>query len=227
MLQEIQNPSRIDGDAIFTLGLTVLVSALSLGAANLFALRRVVEVGGLRVDPQHASSPLLVPGQPLIEQRPDPDFELRLRRAAALAALDPGHLILILGGVTGDARVSEAAAGARFLRSLPNGGALRIELECASRDTLTNLRNVRTVLQQRSGGPAATLISNRYHLARIGLLAESLGICHRLWPAEERFAPSPRLWPTLMRESLFYLWFVVGKGWATLTGNTRMLARVT
>ena len=83
------------------------------------------------------------------------------------------------------------------------------------------------MLKRRSSGMVATLISNRYHLARIGLIASSLGIAYRLWPAEDRFAPALRLWPTLIRESVFYLWFVVGKGWATLTGNTRMLARVT
>jgi uncharacterized SAM-binding protein YcdF (DUF218 family) len=227
MSQETQDPSRIDRDALLTLGLTLLVSLLSLGAANLFALSRVVSAARVRVDIRDASPLILVPGKRLIGQRPDADFESRLRRAAALSALHPGHRILILGGVTGDARISEAEAGARFLRSLPNGDTLRIELESASRDTLTNLRNVRPLLAQCPGGLSATLISNRYHLARIGLIAASLAIGHRLWPAEERFAPGPRLWSTLVRESMFYLWFVVGKGWARLTGNARMLGRIT
>jgi hypothetical protein len=109
--------SRIDGDTIFTLGLTLVVSLLSLGAANLFALHRVVSAARVRVDPRDTSPLVLVPGKRLIDQRLDLDFELRLRRAAALSSL--------------------------------------------------------------------------------------------------------------VRESLFYLWFVVGKGWATLTCNTLMLARVT
>lgn len=227
MLQETQDPSGIDRDAILTLGLTVLVSLLSLGAANLFALYRVVSVARIRVDPRDASPLILVPGKRLIGQHPDADFESRLRRAAALSALDPGHPILILGGVTGEAPISEAEAGARFLRSLPNGASLRIELESASRNTLGNLRNVRALLERHSNGMAATLISNRYHLARVGLIASSLGIVNRPWPAEERFDAGPRLWPTLARESLLYLWFVVGKRWAILTGNTRMLSRIT
>ncbi len=221
------DPSPIDRDALFTVCLTLLVSLLTLGAANLWALYRVVAAARARPDPGMASTLILVPGKRLVEGRPDADFERRLLGAAALSALDPRHLILILGGVTGDARVSEAAAGARFLRELPNGGSLRIELESDSRDTLTNLRNVRELLARRSGGTQATLISNRYHLARIGLIAESLKIGHRLWPAEERFAPGAALWPALLRESFFYLWFLVGKGWATLTRNARMLGRVT
>jgi uncharacterized SAM-binding protein YcdF (DUF218 family) len=222
-----RDPSPLDRDALFTFALTLLVSLLTLGIANLFALYRVLAAARLRTDPGSASPLLLVPGKRLIGERPDCDFALRLRRAAALSAQDPGHLILILGGITGEAQVSEAAAGARYLRALPNGGALHIELESASRDTLTNLRNVRELLARRPGGPPATLISNRYHLARIGLIADSLRIGHRLWPAEERFAPDAALWPVLLRESFFYLWFLVGKGWARLTRNARMLGRVT
>jgi uncharacterized SAM-binding protein YcdF (DUF218 family) len=220
-----RNP--FDRDAALTLGLTLLASLLTLGIANLFALYRVVRATRVRADPSGTSGLILVPGKRLIGERPDADFERRLRCAAALSALDPSHPILILGGFTGAARVSEAAAGAHFLHSLPNGDALRIELESASRDTLTNLRNVRALLQRSPGAIDVTLISNRYHLARIGLIATSLGIRHRLWPAEERGVPGAAPWSALLRESLFYLWFLVGKGWARLTRNGRMLARVT
>ena len=223
----MQGPSRIDWDAWLTFGLTLALSLLSLGAANLIALSRVISVARARPDPREASPLILVPGKRLVAGRPDADFEARLRRALGLSAQQPDHLILILGGVTGAAQDSEAAAGARFLRSLPGGEGLRIELESASRDTLTNLRNVRALLQRRMPSSGAVLISNRYHLARIGLIAASLGIGHRLWPAEDRFVSRVALWPVLLRESYFYLWFVVGKGWATWTRNRRMLARVT
>lgn len=222
-----QDPSALDRDALLTVGLTLLVSLCSLGIANLFAIRRVVETARMPVDPSEASPLLLVPGKRLVGERPDGDFELRLRRAAVLSIRHPGHRILILGGVTGDSQLSEAEAGAEFLRSLSGSSTLRIELESASRDTLTNLRNVRDLLRGRPGSVPATLVSNRYHLARIGLIADSLGIVHRLCPAEDRFVPRAALWPVLVRESFFYLWFRVGKGWATLTRNARMLARVT
>lgn len=222
-------PDRVstDWDALLTFTLTLLVSLGTLGIANLLALSRVVSTARVRLAEIETGRLLLVPGKRLVDGRPDGDFEYRLRRAAELSAHQPNHRILILGGVTGNAPVSEAAAGARFIRSLPDGESLHVELESTSRDTLTNLRNVRDMLRQRPDDTDAILISNRYHLARIGLIADSLGIAHRLCPAEHRFGNALTLWPVLLRESFFYLWFVVGKGWAILTRNRRMLERVT
>jgi uncharacterized SAM-binding protein YcdF (DUF218 family) len=216
-----------DWDAILTLTLTLFVSLGTLGTANLLALSRVVSTARVRLAEMDTGSLLLVPGKRLVDGRPDGDFECRLRRAAGLSAHQPNHLILILGGVTGNSPVSEAAAGARFIRSLPNGESLRVEQESASRNTLTNLRNVRDMLRYRLNDTDTILISNRYHLARIGLIANSLGIAHRLCPAEDRFGNAWTNWPALLRESFFYLWFVVGKGWAILTRNRRMLKRIT
>jgi uncharacterized SAM-binding protein YcdF (DUF218 family) len=222
-------PDRVstDWDALLTFTLTLLISLGTLGIANLLALSRVVSTARVRLAEIETGRLLLVPGKRLVDGRPDGDFEYRLRRAAELSAHQPNHRILILGGVTGNAPVSEAAAGARFIRSLPDGESLHVELESTSRDTLTNLRNVRDMLRYRPDATDVILISNRYHLARIGLIADSLGIAHRLCPAEDRCGNALTLWPVLLRESFFYLWFVVGKGWAILTRNRRMLERVT
>lgn len=225
----LPTPDRVstDWDAILTLTLTLLVSLCTLGTANLIALSRVVSAARVRFVEIETGRLLLVPGKRLVDGRPDGDFECRLLRAAGMSVRQPNHLILILGGMTGNAPVSEAAAGAQFIRSLPNGESLRVELESASRDTLTNLRNVRDMLRYRPDDRDAILISNRYHLARIGLIADSLGIAHRLCPAEDGFGRVVTTSPVLLRESFFYLWFVVGKGWAILTRNRRMLERVT
>lgn len=167
MSPETQDPSRIDRDAIVTLGLTLLVSLLTLGSANVFALYRVVSAARTRAHPRDASPLILAPGKRLIGQHPDADFESRLRAAAALSALDPGHPIVILGGVTGDARISEAEAGARFLRDLSKGGTLRIELESDSRDTR----------------PICAMCANCWHVALAG--------CPRPW------SPTATTWRVL------------------------------
>jgi uncharacterized SAM-binding protein YcdF (DUF218 family) len=159
--------------------------------------------------------------------RPDSDVAARLHRAAGLAARPPGGGILILGGVTGAAGIGEAEAGLRFLRALPGGDGLSILCESQSQDTLANLRNARGLLASRAPGAPVTLISNRYHLARIGLIAESLGIAHRLCPAESQPDWGWGRWPRLLGEAFYCLWFEVGRGWARLTRNRRMLARVT
>ena len=222
---ESQGP--IDWDLILTFALTLCVILLTGGTAWLFALGRVLQTARTGAALAPDGEWLLVPGKRLVADRPDGDFRERLRRAADLAGCPPRHPILILGGRTGAARISEAEAGETFLRSLPEGEGLRVHLEAASQDTLTNLRNVRELLGHRAPGASVTLISNRYHLARLGLIAESLGLRPRLYPAEPVLAHD---WTTrrhLLRESLFYLWFNVGKGWATLIRSRRMLARVT
>lgn len=57
--------------------------------------------------------------------------------------------------------------------------------------------------------------------------ARSLGLCYRLEPAEACLGLDPATLGRLAIESWFYLWFNVGKHWAKVTGNRRMLERVT
>lgn len=224
----VERIRKIDWDGVFTFGLAVLVVLVTIGGALVVALRRVVATAKIRVGDDEASAQLVVPGKRLVGDGPDSDFRIRLRCAATLARMDDRSRIVVLGGVTAGSTVSEAAAGEAFLRSLPGGGRLRIVRESASRDTLTNLRNLRDILANGSSfsGPL-TLISNRYHLARLGLIADSLGIEHLLWPAENGFQVDLSMIATLVREAMFLLWFGVGKKWAVATRNRRMLARVT
>lgn len=218
---------RVDWDGVFTFALTLVVVLLSAGIAYLATAARVLRTARAGTPSAGDGDWLLVPGKRLKDGRPDRDFAARLRRAAALGTEPPGHPILILGGRTDGSDLSEAVAGAAFLRGLPQGERLRVHLEADSLDTLTNLRNVRELLDRWAPGAPLLLVSNRYHLARLGLLAASLGLRYRLCPAESRL---PRDWSTarhLLTESLYCLWFQVGKGWATLIRSRRMLARVT
>jgi len=218
----------IDWDGLFTFGLTVVVIVGTLGAALIVAVQRVMTVARMRVDNEKVTELLIVPGKRLVQDRPDRDYRARLRRAAMLSQAKDHRRILILGGKTANSAISEAEAGEIFLRSLPGAGDLSILLESASRNTLTNLRNVRDLLSNSLNcNGRVTLISNRYHLARLGLIADSLGLAHLLWPAEDGLRLNATLALTLVREALFWLWFRVGKRWALLTRNVRMLARVT
>jgi uncharacterized SAM-binding protein YcdF (DUF218 family) len=227
MPQRTKDSPPIDWDAILTLGLTLALLLLTLGGALIAPLRQVLRAS--RTPAVGLADPgpwLLVPGKRLVNDRPDRDFTARLRAAATLAGRHPGCTILILGGVTGRSTVSEAAAGERFLRSLPEGTRLRVRQEADSRDTLTNLRNARDVLASTASGLPVVVVSNRYHLRRIGLIASSLRIQHRFVPAETTLARGPGTWGRLLVESFYCLWFGVGKGWARRTRNRRMLARV-
>lgn len=110
---------------------------------------------------------------------------------------------------------------------------MNILLEQQSADTLTNLRNLRVLLEGLEHGPGRdarrlTLITNRYHLARVGLMAASLGLeFHRCAAEDKAQALRPGKLGDWLREALFINWFITGKLWARLTRNQRMLARVT
>lgn len=216
----------IDWDGLGTFALTLLLGAAAVGVPFILALLWVFRVGlGPAAGP--VDGPLVVFGKRLLEDQPDADYRARLTTAAALAARHPGQPIIILGGRTGTAQLSEAQAGARWLRSLPDGAALHIMLEQRSGDTLTNLRNLRELLAG-TDPPPLTMISNRYHLARLAQIAASLGLAHRLFGAESISAAlrpvALRRWPL---EAFYVTWFATGKLWAGLTRNRRMLARVT
>ena len=224
-------PARVEGafdwDALITFCLTVVFGLSTLGLPYLLSLYRVVREAVVDTRGREATGLLLILGKRLVDNRPDPGFRARLTRGAALASSQPSHLLIILGGVTGDAQISEAQAGERYLRSHYRDAALNILLEQGSRDTLMNLRNVRDMPHPGVGDAEATLVSSRYHLARIGLIAENLGIAHRLWPAEECFVPNADTVLAVFTEAFYVLWFVTGRGWARMTRNRRMLARVT
>jgi uncharacterized SAM-binding protein YcdF (DUF218 family) len=216
----------IDWDGLGTFALTMLVGAATAGLPFLIAAARVLRVG-LGTADGAGSDLLVVFGKRLVQDRPDRDYRARLTTAARLAAGRAQHRILILGGRTGDASLTEAEAGERLLRTLPGGERLNIDLEQGSGDTLTNLRNLRELLAGTDLRPL-TLITNRYHLARVAQMAASLGLAHRCCAAEGVGAALRPSWLARWPLEAFYVaWFATGKLWATLTRNRRMLARVT
>jgi uncharacterized SAM-binding protein YcdF (DUF218 family) len=218
--------SRIDWDNLGTLALTLLVGIVGAGLPFVVALVRVIAVG-LRAGTGPATDLIVVFGKRLVNDQPDRDYRIRLATAARLAAARQGSRILLLGGRTGNARLSEAEAGEQLLRALPEGASLSIGLEQASRDTLTNLRNLRTLLAETQTREPLTLISNRYHLARLGQMANSLGLSYRLCAAASITPWSRSVLPhRWLLESFYVTWFATGKLWARLTRNRRMLARV-
>ena len=223
----LNHSTTIDWDGVFTLALTVFINIVSVGLPFAIAVVWVVAIG-LSTKTSPATDALVVFGKRLVHDLPDADYRVRLNTAVELATDRPGSRIVILGGRTGSAQLTEAAAGERLMRSLAGTHELTITLEQASADTLTNLRNVRDLLTEFAPREPLTLISNRYHLARVGQMATSLGLTHRLCPAEGvwcalRSTPSYR-W---LLEGFYVAWFATGKQWARLTRNRRMLARVT
>lgn len=220
------DPERgaVDWDGLVTFLLTLLLLTLTLGIPLLVSLRTVYRTA-VSVAATTTAVQLLIFGKQLRNEQIDNDYRLRLLKAAELMHENSDRRLLLLGGIAGEDRISESAAGERFL--IASGiEAPRMSREAQSQNTLENLRHARDLLPGGVEEPVA-LISNRYHLARIHTIAESLGIRHQLCAAESHFHFSWRLLPRLLIEAGYTLWFLTGKRWARLIHSQRMLDRVT
>jgi len=216
----------IDWDGLWTLLLSLLVIAIT-AAIPLFLtylhVLRTARNSSCRTD---SCSSCFVFGKKLVNGSVDDEYRLRLEKALQLIYEQPKHLVLLLGGITSAGDPSEAASGLLYLQQhgLPEQSNIRLEEQ--SKNTLDNLQNARQMLQREQIDRVA-LISNRYHLARCQLIANSLKIKHTLCAAEPvLIINTVTLWKLLI-EAAYIHWFVVGKNWARLIGNKRMLGRVT
>jgi vancomycin permeability regulator SanA len=157
-------------------------------------------------------------GKKLIDNLPDEDYRYRLMRLLQC----PFDTAIIMGGKTGNSIISEAEAGLHFLQEMDLGKNTTILLEQSSENTLENLKNTRQILNHKP----AVIISNRYHLARCCILADSLNISYTLCAAEDYFGCSLQNVGKCLKEAFYIHWFYSGKYWAKLTGNKRMLDKI-
>ncbi len=200
----------------------LLTAGLPLFAGVCYVLA-IATRAGARIRPTAA---WLVLGKRLVSGRPDADFERRLIRLHALRKEYPEVRTLILGGQSADNSRSEARAGAEYLAALAGRELDDIQLEERSRDTLENLRNAMHALGGSAVALPVTLISNRYHLARCGLLARHLGLRSQLCAAETHWQWSARALLQVCSEAGYICWFTIGKRWIKLIGSERMLSRI-
>jgi uncharacterized SAM-binding protein YcdF (DUF218 family) len=217
--------AMIGSDGAFTFVLSNLLIVCTWGASlvwQVVRVRRVARATAAATDPPPGV--LMVLGVRLQKDQVTREYARRLQRAADLFAGGGDPTILVLGGRTGGASVSEAEQGRRFLvaAGIPPG---RILVEDRSAHTLENLRHARILLQQRSERPLA-LITSRYHLARSHAMARGLRLQAALCAAEDRWRDG--LVPTLLllREGYLLHWYHVGKTWSEWTGNRRSLAKI-
>jgi uncharacterized SAM-binding protein YcdF (DUF218 family) len=171
-----------------------------------------------------SESILVVLGARLHSGQVSVDYAKRLDRALSLWRLNPSIKFVIVGGRTDQSPFTEAQKGRNFLMDWGVPEEI-IHLEDSSDHTLQNLLNARDLLV-RVGGPRPALVTNRYHLARCHVIAESMGWDHLLLPAEERFSLNIRTVKNLLWEAFFLHWYRVGLTWSRWTDNRRMLARI-
>lgn len=212
------------GDGFAMLALSNLVIVASAGLLWLVLLRRVHGVARRTPCLPAPAGHLLVLGMRLKGGEVAAGYAARLDRAAALMAVNPACKALLLGGTTDAGPHSEALAGQRYLAARGVAPA-RLLLEDRSRHTLENLREARQLLAAGNFDPPL-LVTSRYHLARSAAIAEGLGLPHRLCAAEPELNLDAPTMLRLLKESYHLHWYYTGKLWARLTGNRKMLARI-
>lgn len=210
---------QIDGFLMLACSLAVFVGSGAL--TYLFCLvmvLRTARASGTMISPTDAA---VVMG---VNLNPDGtlknDYLTRLRRAKEI---DAGE-IWVLGGVTSTTVTeSEARAGRAWLieNAVPEN---RIRIEESSRHTLENLSLLRD--QTRASATRFALISNRYHLARVGFMASGLKMDHILCAAEKEPGIRAREYPKALAEAFFIHWYFTGKAIVHLLGHKGMLARI-
>jgi uncharacterized SAM-binding protein YcdF (DUF218 family) len=210
-------------DGIWTLSLSNLVivstAALSFLPAFLYVIRQAIN------SPATTRCPaILVLGEKLQKDLPGTNYIARLERALAVCQGRAGCSVFIVGGITGRANISESACGRSYFQQ-KSTTQTRITIEDRSRHTLENLHNVRVLLEQ-DGIDKVAIITNRFHLARAGVLASGLSLRFELCAAEDKFQHSLRQWLALFKEAYFIHWYFTGKYWSILTRNQASLDRL-
>lgn len=219
-----------DRDALHTLAVAVAACVLSLGLVYVGYLVHVLRVARAAPCVPVNGECVLVFGKHAPQGRVDADFQARLSRAAAVwTSHAPGRVLLLGGGPAG--APSEAVIARDALLALGVAPDAPLVLEDASRDTLQNLRNARSLLALAAVDPAAppravTLLTSRYHLARCALFARGLGLDWELCAAEPALSLRPSMLLRIAGEAAYVCWIDIGAHWARLIGHERMLGRI-
>ena len=221
MLPRQENKIDIDGYAMLLLS-TVFMTATA-GLSYLYYLKKIFHTAKNETYLCDNDVVVFVLGKKLQNEQPDKEYVQRLERVQRILNQDDDSQVIILGGKTGKATISEAYAGKQFLEQNKIDTS-RINLEEASRNTLENIKNAIELLKEQN--KKIIVVSNRYHLLRAKHMAKGFGLEVELCAAEEKFNLSPLSALKLMIEALHVHWYASGRLYARLTNNARMLNRI-
>jgi len=221
MLPRQDNKIDLDGYAMLLLSLVLMVATAGLSYA--YFLRKIFHTA--KNETHHCDEDVMVfvLGKKLKNNQPDLEYEHRLKRAREILNSNADSQVIILGGKTGDATISEAHAGKIFLEKYKID-ASRIHLEQDSRNTLENIQNAISLLETKN--KKIVVVTNRYHLARAKQLANGHGLNVDLCAAEEKLDMKLLSIFKIMTEALHVHWYKSGRFYARLTNNQRMLNRI-
>lgn len=211
------------GFASFTLACLSVVALLGLP----LTWRMVQVLRGANDETAAPADAILVLGRKLEADLPTQVFIARLAHAESLWRAGLAPRILVAGGLTGRASLSEAEAGRAWLmdRGVPPEAVLT---EDQSQHTLENLFLARETLRAE-GWATLLLVSDPLHMARATALAQGLGLATR--PAPAHACPPEKgsfgWWKRAAFEAFFLHWYRTGLLYSRIIGSRRQMERVT
>ncbi len=227
-LRVSSDQSDTDYDGLLMLGVSVSVILFSAGLSWLWHAHKVWRYAIFTTAAPNSaleSDKMLVFGKRLNANKPDADFQSRLRRAVTLCQQNNVQYMFLLGGAIKPNVISEARAGWRWLQNqLPPH--VNVVLEERSRNTLENLRNIRSDLRQRNLALEVVLVSSRYHLYRCLLISQGLGFKVHLVAAEPNLSCQLNVYRKIASEAFLSHWYNTGFFVSKLLKRRRILAKI-
>ncbi len=221
MLAKYKN--KIDVDGYSMLFLSSLIMIATAGISYLLCFKKIFYTAKTTSHECNKNVVVCVLGKKLVNEKPDKEYILRLKRASHILENDHQSQALLLGGKTGHSLISEAIAGKEFLIR-KNIKSSRIYLEEASSNTLENIKNAIVLLKEKN--KKIVVVTNRYHLARAKQMSEGFGLDIVLCAAEDKLNFNPVMLFKLMLEALHVHWYISGHFYAHLTRNDRIIKRI-
>ena len=172
-----------------------------------FTALRVWQVA--RLDSRAKVDAIVVLGASQFDGRPSAIFQARLDHAKALYDDGVGPVVVTVGGNREGDRFTEAAAGARYLRTagVPAGDVAEVG---EGSDTLGSLRAVAVLAEERSWD-RVVLVTDPWHSYRARAMAGEVGLSARTSPARSGPAVQGRGREVryILRETAAYLYYKV------------------
>ena len=221
MLPKQENKLDIDGYAMLLLSTLLMLATAGLSYAYYF--RKVFRTAKNETNHCDENAVVLVLGKKLVDEQPDLEYLQRLICAKNILNKYTSTEVIILGGITGNANISEAHAGLLYLEKNEIDNS-RINLEEKSRNTIENIRNSISFLKERK--KKIVIVSNRYHLLRAKQMANGFGLNVDLCGAEETLSMNMSSILKIMMEALHVHWYKSGRYYAKITNNIRILDRI-
>ena len=219
-----KHTKAIGADGIAMLLLSVTIIVLTAGLSYFYFLYKTFNTAKKTPSYIHDADVILLLGMRLKKDKIHQLYQQRLDKANELLHSHPNLKVIILGGLTGNATITEADAGKHYLLS-KNITAERIITEQQSRHTLENLKSAKKLIDTLKFDNVV-LLTNRFHLYRALTLAQGFKIIATPCAAENIFSYRLRNILRIISEAFFSHWYITGKLYAFTTKNKHMLNRI-